>query len=576
MRMNRRRLISRLLGGILLVAIFFFVARPFYAGTIPFGANRAADGGEEESAQETATIFRGDLAATASASGVVRARREAQLAPAMAGTVARVYVEAGDAVRAGDPLVALEADALERAVSAAEQSVAIQQANLERMLEGARPAESAAAEAAVASARARLQSLLDGPTEQEIAVAEANLRAAQANVSGAARQLGQVENGGGGEVALLRAQDRLAAAEAALDAAEAAFTALCGEEAQSSAECAAGDVPAARVLELGVVAAREGLAAARAELEAVQNGVDADTVGAARAGVSQAAAQRDAAEANLDLLLAGATGAEFAAARATLADAEAGLARLNAGAGEAELAAARVGLAQAEIALERAQNNLERAVLRAPFAGTVTAVYVAEGETASGPVIALVDTTELEVVVNVDEVDIGALEVGQPAVVHLEAWPDRPLETEIVSIDPAAGSLRLDNSIATFRVILALPPGELPVRVGMTADTNLQTARREGVLLVPNRAITIDRQRGTYWVNLVEMGPEGEETVRPVEISIGLRDARFTEVTGGLEEGDRVRIGPVELPGQEEEEERRRRRDEGPFGAAPGGGWERA
>jgi len=68
------------------------------------------------------------------------------------------------------------------------------------------------------------------------------------------------------------------------------------------------------------------------------------------------------------------------------------------------------------------------------------------------------------------------------------------------------------------------------------------------VLLAPNRAISVDRQSGSYFVTLVETGPDGEEETREVEVSIGLRDDGYTEITEGLAEGDRVRIGPVVQP----------------------------
>jgi HlyD family secretion protein len=205
-------------------------------------------------------------------------------------------------------------------------------------------------------------------------------------------------------------------------------------------------------------------------------------------------------------------------------------------------------LRQAEIALQRAQNNLEKATLRAPFDGLVAAVHVGEGELASGVAVELLDPASMQVVLDVDEIDIGDLEVGQEATVTLQPWPDEEIQSEVLSIAPAANNLVLSSAIASFRVRLALPPNDLPIREGMTADASLQTARREDVLLAPNRAVTIDRETGRYFVSLVETDADGEQTTRQVEVTIGLRDDRFTEITSGLAEGDRVRIEPVVQP----------------------------
>lgn len=518
----------------------------------------ATDAAAQAQTGETVTIVRGDLAASATASGSVTAQRQASLALVASGRVQTVYVEEGDAVEAGDPLVQLESAALQRAVARAQQNVAIQQANLEQLQKGPDAAELAAAHAAVNSAQTQLDDLLDGPSAEEIAAAEANVRAAQANVARASRQLGETRTPAD-DSAILQAQINLQDAEEAVLEAERSHLRLLDCEQLDNGEwsCEPGDIPFVseeeemdliEQAELQVVQARENRNAAQAELARLQEGADQNVVGASQANVSQAAAQRDAAQANLDLLLAGPSEADIAAARSSLADAQANLARLEEGPGALELARAETQLRQAEIALERAQNDLERATLRAPFAGVVTALSVSEGEIASGAAIELLDPTSLEVALDVDEIDMGDLALGQPAQVTLQPWPDEILESEVASIAPAANSLVLNSAIASFRVRLALPQTDLPIREGMTADASLQTARREDVLLAPNRAITVDRETGQYYVTLVEAGPEGEETTRRVEVTIGLRDDRYTEITSGLTEGDQVRIGPVVQP----------------------------
>jgi multidrug efflux pump subunit AcrA (membrane-fusion protein) len=93
----------------------------------------------------------------------------------------------------------------------------------------------------------------------------------------------------------------------------------------------------------------------------------------------------------------------------------------------------------------------------------------------------------------------------------------------------------------TYEVHITLDKTALPVRAGMTANADLQTAERTSVLLVPNRAISADRESGTYYVNRIKGGQ-----IEQVEVSIGLRDSQYTEITAGLQEGDELSIAEAQ------------------------------
>ena len=163
------------------------------------------------------------------------------------------------------------------------------------------------------------------------------------------------------------------------------------------------------------------------------------------------------------------------------------------------------------------------------------------GEWAAGLAVELVDTSSLEVVLDVDEIDIGSIAIGQAAIVTLETWPDRDLPGEVISIASRGDAMA---EIVTYRVHISLDAGSLPVRPGMTANANLITAERENVLLVANRAISVDRDAGQYYVHRIQ-----DKTVAKVPISVGMRDRNYTEITGGLEQGDELVIGYDEQNG---------------------------
>lgn len=467
---------------------------------------------------DTVTAFIGDLSASATASGQVLPGREVSLslADGPPGRVEQVYVRVGDTVQAGDVLLQLDTADLLLNVAAAGQNLLLKQASLAGLLETPGDAEIAAAQAAVASAQASLDDLLAGSSVEELAASEANLRAAEASLRAASAELTGVY----GSISDAQIQ----AAEAALMAAQ-LNQQNAQETNQENPNQATHDV---------LMEADRAVAAAQGRLDTLQAGPDQGQLGAAQGSVASASARMDGRQANLNLLAGGAAPAQIAAAESQLAQAEATLANLLDGPLEAQIRAAEAEVEQSSLSLADAQDALDQATLTTPFDGVVTAVYVSKGEFASGIAIELVDTDSLEVVLQVDEVDIGELAVGQPAVITLEAWPDKEIESQILSIAPSAAS----SALVTFDVHLALGQTEQPVLVGMTADANLITAQKEGVLLVPNHAIHADRQAGTYSVNVML-----NETVRQVQVTVGLHDKRYTQITGGLNAGDELLVG---------------------------------
>jgi HlyD family secretion protein len=487
-------------------------------------------------------VIVGDLSAEASASGQVLPRREAQLTMGISGKVEQVFVSAGDSVQAGEVLLQLETAALERSVASAEQNLIIQQANLDSLLAGPTAEDVAASQASVASAQVQLDDLLNGPSEDEIASAEANVDAAEANVWAASAQVGQT-NTGASESEIAAARQQVAVNEQqyqqALNAHEQTLQCFDGPGGEEVCPLLGAPEEQARA---NLQVAEANLATAQAQLDGLLAGPNQDAVSGAQANVSAAVAQQNNAQSQLDLLLEGSSQSQIAQAQASLAQAEANHAALLAGAAEEQIAIAEAQVVQAEISLAEAQENLANATLAAPFDGVITAVNVAEGELASGVVIEMVDTNSLEVVLNVDEIDIGDLAVGQAAVVTLESWPETEIESEIVYIAPYSNSSP-ESPVVTYEVRLTLQETELPIRVGMTANASLITAQRENVLLVPNSAINADRASGTYSVNLVTADSSGSQTITEVPVTIGLRDGRYTQITGGLQAGDEVAVG---------------------------------
>jgi HlyD family secretion protein len=513
---------------------------------------------------DVATAFIGELSAEASASGQLLPRREAALSFSSPGKVEQVDVQVGDTVEAGAALAHLERGALERALSNAQQTLAIREANLhdlqanpsdedvaaaqaavdsartqlEDLQAGPRQEDLDAAQAAVSSAQAQLDDLLAGPRPEELARAKTALASAQATLEVEKKRLGAQD------AQITVARQQLDVATIQLEDARYFYEALKNDwqhkdyadyspEAQAYKDAqAAYDVALARynlslanINDTAYRSAQAQVAQAQASLETLTQPKT----------VEIAAAREQLARSKLALAqLTEDKTAQVASARSQLAQAEANLSDLLEGPAAEQIAIAEAQVEQARISVADAQARLDDATLVAPFAGVVTGVDVAVGEWSTGLAVELVDTSSLEVVLDVDEVDIGQVVVGTETLVTLEPWPDTQFHGEVVAVSPRGSS---SNEVVTYEVHIRVSPGDLLVRTGMTANAQLITAQRDQVLLVPNRAITADRQTGKYYVHRVD-----GDTVAKVEVTIGLRDDSYTEIKSGLSEGDKVAL----------------------------------
>lgn len=218
------------------------------------------------------------------------------------------------------------------------------------------------------------------------------------------------------------------------------------------------------------------------------------------------------------------------AARAELAAARAALRRAVEGASPEERALLEAELELADLRVERARRALENATLRAPFAGVIARVHVAQGERVgpNQPVVTLADPTSLRVVAEVDEIDIPRLRVGQPVTVRFDAFPTRPVSGTVEHIAYTALAQR---GSTTFPVTVILEENDLPVRPGMNATVTVEAQRLSGVLIVPLRAV---RYAGPEAFVVRRRGQVEEE----VPVVVGGDDGVNVAILDGVDEGD--------------------------------------
>ena len=253
--------------------------------------------------------------------------------------------------------------------------------------------------------------------------------------------------------------------------------------------------------------------------------------------------------------------------RAELDTGKAALARAQAA---ALSAAANVQSAQA--ALSTDTTNLERASIRAPIDGVILTRSVDPGNAVAASLQAVTlfqlaeDLHHLRLLVNVDEADVGAVRVGQPATFSVSAYADRQYPATITRI--SYGSTITEN-VVTYVAYLDVDNADLSLRPGMTATATIHAARHDNVLLMPNSALryTPSGAAGSAQTGLVaslmprmpargarQAGVSGAAvaTQRPVwvlrgdqpqqiKVTLGISDGRYTEVSGpDLREGMQV------------------------------------
>ena len=249
-----------------------------------------------------------------------------------------------------------------------------------------------------------------------------------------------------------------------------------------------------------------------------------------------------------DVVLTNAQTVQLAQAEASVAQAEATLAKFIIDEDDGETTMAEAQISQAENNLAEAEANLAKATLTAPFDGVVATIYVAEGEHANGKAVELIDPDTFLIVAELDETDLTVLAVGQSADVVLSAYPDTVLHAEVMTISPTADQATGNSSAVNYAVKLQLESyEEVTLREGLSADVDFIAEERDGVVLIPNRAISADPSNGSYYVNRVVTIGE-TRSLEKITVLIGLRDGNNTEVEAGVAVGDLLAVGDFSAP----------------------------
>ncbi len=225
--------------------------------------------------------------------------------------------------------------------------------------------------------------------------------------------------------------------------------------------------------------------------------------------------------------------AAIEAAEAAIETAQARIDELEAGPTEIEVAIAEANVAYYQAAFDLANYNLECATLVAPFDGVVGDIPINVGEIVSTIITAvtLINPRVVRAEVNVDELDIVPVELGQEVELSFDAIPGRVYSGVIIRIAPSATEI---TGVPTYLVTITINE-TTGIKPGMSVDADIIYASAEDVLMVPNRAVETMGQG-----KVVKVLVNGQVQQRTVQT--GIVGDQFTEILNGLDEGEQVVI----------------------------------
>ena len=201
--------------------------------------------------------------------------------------------------------------------------------------------------------------------------------------------------------------------------------------------------------------------------------------------------------------------------------------------------------------VQRAQTNLGYATITSPIDGTVISKSVEEGQTVAAsfntPELFTIakDLTNMQVVANVDEADIGNVKEGDRVTFTVDAYPDDTFEGTVKQVRLEATAT---NNVVTYEVVISAPNADLKLKPGLTANVTIYTQERSGVLAVANKALRFTPTKETVGKDMKIVDCKGKNKVWTLNgntltahpVTIGQSDGINTEITKGLKQGDKI------------------------------------
>ncbi len=212
---------------------------------------------------------------------------------------------------------------------------------------------------------------------------------------------------------------------------------------------------------------------------------------------------------------------------------------------------AKEQVASAREEVQRAQTNLGYATITSPIDGIVLSKSVEEGQTVaasfSTPELFKIaqDLTNMQVVADIDEADIGGVKEGQRVSFTVDAFPDDTFEGVVKQVRQEATT---ESNVVTYEVIISAPNNDLKLKPGLTANVTIFTLEKSNVLAIPSKALRFSPNEAILKKDERIEDCETKDKVwtregkvfKAYKVETGITNGVLTEIVGGLKEGTEV------------------------------------
>lgn len=215
---------------------------------------------------------------------------------------------------------------------------------------------------------------------------------------------------------------------------------------------------------------------------------------------------------------------------------------------------ARNSLSDAQEAYNIAVANAEKRTVRAPKGGSVVVMNAQVGASTdsaanAGGLIQIADLTQMTVKVQVNEVDISRVSVGQMAKATFSALPGVELDAQVTRIATVAGSGEdshgYGGGVVTYDVSLLIPQPAAELKPGMTANVQIMLQSVPDTLMVPSSCVAMDETGGSYVMVVTDFETSAVERR---SVTVRASDQTTSAIEGDISEGDEVLLDPYSAP----------------------------
>ena len=216
--------------------------------------------------------------------------------------------------------------------------------------------------------------------------------------------------------------------------------------------------------------------------------------------------------------------------------------------------------------VKKAETNIGYATITSPIDGIVLSKEVEEGQTVAAsfetPTLFTIakDLTDMRVIADIDEADIGNVKEGQNVTFTVDAYPNDTFHGQVTQVRQEA--TETDNVI-TYEVVISAPNNDLKLKPGLTANVSVSTLERTNVLSVKAKALRFTPTKEVLGKTYKIVDTDGKNklwtregnTLTAHKVNIGATDGIRTEILGGIKQGTQVVMSMTEIKAPEEPQE---------------------